>query len=132
MQYYCMLYLPLLVLDTHATFQCVDANQRWDVQESIDWMVHLAEYKPLWIEEPTSPDDVLGHAAIAEVRLYLSKYQMKTICHQLWEQETQMTMKWKKALQITSLVYIAFMNRCVSVVGVSNSRPESCEFESCP
>ncbi|KAL3869883.1 hypothetical protein ACJMK2_042510 [Sinanodonta woodiana] len=45
---------------------CVDANQKWDVQESIDWMVHLAEYKPLWIEEPTSPDDVLGHAAIAE------------------------------------------------------------------
>lgn len=44
-----------------------DANQVWDVQESVDWMKHLAEVKPLWIEEPTSPDDVLGHAEIAKV-----------------------------------------------------------------
>ncbi|BET02127.1 Mandelate racemase / muconate lactonizing enzyme, C-terminal domain [Nesidiocoris tenuis] len=43
----------------------VDANQVWDVQEAIDWMVQLKEFKPLWIEEPTSPDDVIGHAAIA-------------------------------------------------------------------
>uniref|UniRef100_A0A6M2E3X6 Mitochondrial enolase superfamily member 1 n=1 Tax=Xenopsylla cheopis TaxID=163159 RepID=A0A6M2E3X6_XENCH len=43
----------------------VDANQKWDVQEAIDWMKNLSEFKPLWIEEPTSPDDVLGHAAIA-------------------------------------------------------------------
>ncbi|MBB6406777.1 L-fuconate dehydratase [Arthrobacter sp. AZCC_0090] len=43
----------------------VDANQRWDVQEAIEWMTHLAPYDIAWIEEPTSPDDVLGHAAIA-------------------------------------------------------------------
>lgn len=43
----------------------VDANQIWEVQEAIDWMTQLAVYKPLWIEEPTSPDDVLGHATIA-------------------------------------------------------------------
>lgn len=43
----------------------VDANQRWDVGEAIDNMRRLAPYQPLWIEEPTSPDDVLGHAAIA-------------------------------------------------------------------
>ncbi len=43
----------------------VDANQVWDVDEAIDWMKTLAPYQPLWIEEPTSPDDVLGHAAIA-------------------------------------------------------------------
>ncbi|CAG9822126.1 unnamed protein product [Phaedon cochleariae] len=43
----------------------VDANQVWEVQEAIDWMKHLAKFKPLWIEEPTSPDDVLGHAEIA-------------------------------------------------------------------
>ncbi|WP_284984796.1 L-fuconate dehydratase [Arthrobacter sp. efr-133-TYG-118] len=43
----------------------VDANQRWDVQEAIEWMAHLAPYDIAWIEEPTSPDDVLGHAAIA-------------------------------------------------------------------
>ena len=43
----------------------VDANQRWDVGEAIARMADLARFKPLWIEEPTSPDDVLGHAAIA-------------------------------------------------------------------
>jgi L-fuconate dehydratase len=42
----------------------IDANQVWDVPEAIDWVGALAEFKPLWIEEPTSPDDVLGHAAI--------------------------------------------------------------------
>jgi L-fuconate dehydratase len=42
----------------------VDANQRWDVGPAIDWMTALAPYRPWWIEEPTSPDDVLGHAAI--------------------------------------------------------------------
>jgi len=44
----------------------VDANQVWDVEECIEWMKELAEYKPLFIEEPTSPDDILGHKAIAE------------------------------------------------------------------
>jgi L-fuconate dehydratase len=43
----------------------IDANQRWDVEQAIDWVTDLARYQPLWIEEPTSPDDVLGHAAIA-------------------------------------------------------------------
>jgi L-fuconate dehydratase len=43
----------------------VDANQRWDVGQAIDWMKALAPSRPLWIEEPTSPDDILGHAAIA-------------------------------------------------------------------
>jgi L-fuconate dehydratase len=43
----------------------LDANQVWDVDEAIDWMGELAAFKPLWIEEPTNPDDVLGHARIA-------------------------------------------------------------------
>ena len=43
----------------------VDANQRWDVPVAIGWMRELAEFDPYWIEEPTSPDDILGHAAIA-------------------------------------------------------------------
>jgi L-fuconate dehydratase len=43
----------------------MDANQRWDVGEAIENMRKLAEFDPWWIEEPTSPDDVLGHAAIA-------------------------------------------------------------------
>jgi L-fuconate dehydratase len=42
----------------------IDANQVWDVPEAITWVRALAEFKPLWIEEPTSPDDILGHAAI--------------------------------------------------------------------
>ncbi|MFI2207767.1 L-fuconate dehydratase [Streptomyces sp. NPDC020192] len=44
----------------------VDANQRWDVAPAIDWMRALAPYDPYWIEEPTSPDDILGHAAVRE------------------------------------------------------------------
>lgn len=44
----------------------MDANQVWDVGEAIDNMEHLVEFDPLWIEEPTSPDDVLGHAAIRD------------------------------------------------------------------
>lgn len=43
----------------------VDANQVWDVDEAIAWMSHLAAFDPWWIEEPTSPDDILGHAKIA-------------------------------------------------------------------
>ncbi|MET8462216.1 L-fuconate dehydratase [Micromonospora zamorensis] len=42
----------------------VDANQRWDVAEAVARMRELAPYDPWWIEEPTSPDDVLAHAAI--------------------------------------------------------------------
>uniref|UniRef100_A0A4X1VRF3 Mitochondrial enolase superfamily member 1 n=1 Tax=Sus scrofa TaxID=9823 RepID=A0A4X1VRF3_PIG len=47
----------------------MDANQRWDVPEAVEWMAKLAEFKPLWIEEPTCPDDILGHAAISKPRL---------------------------------------------------------------
>lgn len=43
-----------------------DANQVWDVSQAVDWMRELAPYRPLWIEEPTSPDDILGHRAIRE------------------------------------------------------------------
>jgi len=42
----------------------MDANQVWDVDEAIANMRRLAEFRPHWIEEPTSPDDVLGHAEI--------------------------------------------------------------------
>ncbi|MGW7480627.1 L-fuconate dehydratase [Nonomuraea muscovyensis] len=44
----------------------IDANQRWDVASAIAWVNALSEFRPHWVEEPTSPDDVLGHAAIAE------------------------------------------------------------------
>ena len=43
----------------------MDANQVWDVDEAVANMGRLSEFDPYWIEEPTSPDDVLGHARIA-------------------------------------------------------------------
>ncbi len=42
----------------------IDANQRWEISEAIDWVRKLGDNQPFWIEEPTSPDDILGHAAI--------------------------------------------------------------------
>ncbi|KAI0822900.1 enolase C-terminal domain-like protein [Trametes gibbosa] len=42
----------------------IDANQVWDVPEAIEYVKDLAEIKPWFIEEPTAPDDILGHAAI--------------------------------------------------------------------
>jgi L-fuconate dehydratase len=44
----------------------MDANQVWDVPQAAAWMKELARFEPWWIEEPTSPDDVLGHATIAK------------------------------------------------------------------
>ncbi len=44
----------------------MDANQVWDVEETIEKMERLKDFDPWWIEEPTSPDDVLGHAKIAK------------------------------------------------------------------
>ena len=43
----------------------IDANQSWDVGEAIERVRALSQFDLWWIEEPTSPDDVLGHAAIA-------------------------------------------------------------------
>ena len=40
----------------------IDANQVWDVDEAIERIAALAAFDPCWIEEPTSPDDILGHA----------------------------------------------------------------------
>lgn len=58
----------------------IDANQKWGVNQAIDWLKHLAPYHPWWIEEPTSPDDILGHAMI---RRHISPMQVATgeHCH---------------------------------------------------
>lgn len=42
----------------------IDANQRWNVGEAIEWTKALTDFDPYWVEEPTSPDDILGHAAV--------------------------------------------------------------------
>ncbi len=47
-------------------YMMIDANQVWEVGEAIDWVKELSVYKPFFIEEPTSPDDVAGHKAIRE------------------------------------------------------------------
>jgi L-fuconate dehydratase len=44
----------------------VDANQAWEVNEAIEWIRRLAEFKPWFIEEPTSPDDIFGHRKIRD------------------------------------------------------------------
>jgi len=44
----------------------MDANQKWEVDEAIQLMQLLSRYHPYWIEEPTSPDDVLGHQKIKQ------------------------------------------------------------------
>ncbi len=66
----------------------VDANQRWGVTEAVGWMRRLAEFEPYWVEEPTSPDDVLGHrtirAGIAPVRVATGEHvQNRVIFKQL-------------------------------------------------
>ena len=44
----------------------IDANQVWDVNQAIEWINSLGDVNLYWIEEPTNPDDVVGHAAIAK------------------------------------------------------------------
>lgn len=44
----------------------IDANQRWEVDEAIEWLSHLHQFELWWVEEPTAPDDILGHARIRE------------------------------------------------------------------
>ncbi|TPW26065.1 L-fuconate dehydratase [Pararhizobium mangrovi] len=53
----------------------IDANQVWEVPEAIEWVNRLAEFRPWFIEEPTSPDDVLGHA---EIRRGVAPIQVAT------------------------------------------------------
>ena len=70
----------------------VDANQRWGVGEAIEWMARLAPFNPYWIEEPTSPDDVLGHRrirdAVRPVRVATGEHvQNRVIFKQLLQAE---------------------------------------------
>jgi L-fuconate dehydratase len=49
-----------------AAHMMIDANQVWEVPQAIEWIRQLAPFNPWFVEEPTSPDDILGHKAIAE------------------------------------------------------------------
>ena len=44
----------------------IDADQAWEVDQAIAWVRRLADFEPWFIEEPTSPDDVMGHRKIRE------------------------------------------------------------------
>ncbi len=61
----------------------IDANQVWDVQDAISWINLLGDVNLHWVEEPTNPDDVLGHAeiarAIAPVRVATGEHVMNRI-----------------------------------------------------
>ncbi len=68
----------------------MDANQVWGVDEAIAAMSALREFDPWWIEEPTSPDDVLGHArirqAVAPIRVATGEHvQNRVIFKQLFQ-----------------------------------------------
>ncbi|MFC4535497.1 L-fuconate dehydratase [Sphaerisporangium dianthi] len=75
----------------------IDANQRWDVGAAITWVNALKEYDPYWVEEPTSPDDVLGHAAIARA---LAPIKVATGEH------VQNRVVFKQMLQAGSLSFV--------------------------
>jgi L-fuconate dehydratase len=70
----------------------MDANQVWEVSDAIANVKMLAEFEPYWIEEPTSPDDVLGHAtiarAIAPIKVATGEHcQNRVIFKQLFQAE---------------------------------------------
>ncbi|MEU4240259.1 enolase C-terminal domain-like protein [Actinoplanes sp. NPDC026619] len=75
----------------------VDANQRWDVPVAIEWIRALAPYDIWWVEEPTSPDDVLGHATIAKA---IAPIRVATGEH------VQNRIVFKQMLQIGALSYL--------------------------
>jgi L-fuconate dehydratase len=58
----------------------MDANQVWDVDEAVTHMRRLAAFDPWWIEEPTSPDDILGHAEIRR-RIFPTRVATGEHCH---------------------------------------------------
>jgi L-fuconate dehydratase len=75
----------------------IDANQRWDVADAIAWIEALAPYDVWWVEEPTSPDDILGHAAIARA---VSPVRIATGEH------VQNRVVFKQMLQAESLSFL--------------------------
>jgi L-fuconate dehydratase len=61
----------------------IDANQRWDVGPAVDWLNQLAQFNVAWAEEPTSPDDILGHGvirrAVAPLRISTGEHTQNRI-----------------------------------------------------
>ncbi|ONI91059.1 fuconate dehydratase [Saccharothrix sp. ALI-22-I] len=75
----------------------IDANQRWDVGDAIAWVRELAPFDLWWVEEPTSPDDVVGHATIARA---IAPVRVATGEH------VQNRVMFKQLLQTRALSYL--------------------------
>ncbi|KAM7125592.1 LOW QUALITY PROTEIN: mitochondrial enolase superfamily member 1 [Molossus nigricans] len=92
----------------------MDANQHWDVPEAVEWMSKLAEFKPLWIEEPTSPDDILGHATISKALVPLGiGVAIGEMCHN--------RVMFKQLLQAEALQFLQIDSRRLGSVNESLS-----------
>src|SRR5690349_576964 len=96
----------------------MDANQCWDVDESITQMKALAQFDPWWIEEPTSPDDILGHARIAREIAPIS-VATGEVCHN--------RVIFKQLLQADAIRYVQVdscrmggMNEALAVILMAN------------
>jgi L-fuconate dehydratase len=96
----------------------MDANQCWGVDESITQMKALAQFDPWWIEEPTSPDDVLGHARIAREIAPIS-VATGEVCHN--------RVIFKQLLQADAIRYVQVdscrmggVNEAVAVILMAN------------
>ena len=76
----------------------------WDVPEAIEYVKQLAEYKPWFIEEPTSPDDILGHT---EIRRALACYGIKVATGE----QCQNRVIWKQLFQARA-IDIAQIDAC--------------------
>ena len=87
----------------------MDSNQVWDIETAISWMKDLAFVKPYFIEEPTCPDDILGHAAIARA---LNKIGIKVATGEVCQNKVC----WRYIEECTSISSIyTLMNICLCV-----------------
>lgn len=104
----------------------IDANQVWSVPEAIEWMKELVEYKPVFIEEPTSPDDILGHATI---RKALKPYGVGVATGEM----AQNRVTFKQLLQADAIdvcqidsVRLGSVNECMAVMLMANKYNVPC------
>ena len=111
----------------------IDANQRWDVEEAINWVTQLKEFKPLWIEEPTSPDDVLGHATIAKVmqfKLHNCPAEYKSTVHIVGAETTWNRSSNRRNVPEPSDFQAAFTSQCDFLLSNWLLQTWRCKWES--
>ncbi len=97
----------------------MDANQVWGVDQSIRNMHRLAEFRPWWIEEPTSPDDILGHATI---RKQIAPIGVATGEHcQVWGAGVP-ARRWRRPVRIRSAHFLIRLHLRLSFAGRPGDR----------